>query len=806
MLSKELVEDANTTSVYIAENGPVNQNNAYFEKTGIIVFENKSESDILGLCSEAFGCDVILTLKNDFCVSETQHKQNEHEWKRYNKDTVFVVPSDLSSKTTIQCIPHTLNQEWGKIEDFSLFDNNDIVQFNLEPVPGSIVLFSSTTPWILKEGRVKIYTATRKKKTPHTPMKKTTTTTTTPAPTTPTTSVPSVSSPFEKLRAKHEEIKARIAKLDPRVWSNKGTNATTVQKYESTIHDDSDKKALKNYAKSLATLEDRVAAAEKDTTTLPALLKSLEEIQTILSDTAKMAPLKSATRTRLLNAYEKLSKTQENLVGKTKDIADLLTELQGIEASTTPKTKNSSSSSSKKSVSLQIVVPQIDVDALTPYVIASADGPSGYQAVIRSYMADGSKFQTLVQASNLPELTSLYEKWVEKRKELSTLHQQNVRSDEPPQPLDVTLYVAYGEALRKIFEDTQQQNNPTTTSAPLGGGRVGGGGGGVEGGGVTNSKAVLKNITCSKCESRRKPFNGTTMCRDCWKDDHLEPLIESIEQRADYLSRQVTKEKKQISEGGAMEIDGDNEDGDDDAALDPRGPKEKLYDEYCDINEEIIEATKKFEKPNASESTWEKLKTLLTKADALLPTIPGTIVNEEDDENYEDDEDDMDDFLQRSSESSEASEESEPSDPSGSDSFSSSKKNKSKKRNRNEEDDSLAHRTLLMIHRLPVQSIREDLLKEYSKGHYVLVNERLKSLEDIKEIWGVKITEVREKDGVKKKGIPVILHTYFLEENEAAKHAADFAVDGRSEAETFSKKIEEKDFKKSKKNEEEEED
>jgi hypothetical protein len=797
MLSKELVHDANITSVYVAENGPVNQNNAYFEKTGIIVFENKSESDILELCSEAFGCDVILTLKHD----DSQHKQNEHEWKRYNKDTVFVVPSDSSSKTVIQCIPHTLKQEWGKIDDFSLFDNNDIVQFNFEPVPGSIVLFSSTTPWILKEGRVKIYTATRKKKTPHTPMKKTTTTTTT-IPTTPTTSTSSVLGPFEKLRAKHEEIKARIAKLDPRVWSNKGANATTVQKYESTIHDDSDKKALKNYAKSLATLEDRVAAAEKDTTTLPALLKSLEEIQTILSDTAKMAPLKSATRTRLLNAYEKLSKTQENLVGKTKDIADLLTELQGIEASTTPKTKkntnsnSNTSSSSKKTVSLQIVVPQIDVDALTPYVIASADGPSGYQAVIRSYMADGSKFQTLVQASNLPELTSLYEKWVEKRKELSTLHQQNVRSDEPPQPLDVTLYVAYGEALRKIFEDTQNQNNPQKTTTLT---TTNGAGAGVVGG-VTNSKAVLKNITCSKCESRRKPFNGTTMCRDCWKDDHLEPLIESIEQRADYLSRQVTKEKKQISEGGAMEIDGDNEDGDDDAALDPRGPKEKLYDEYCDINEEIIEATKKFESPNASESTWEKLKALLTKADALLPTIPGTIVNEEDDENYEDDEDDMDDFLQRSSESSEASESSEES---ASSSSASSKKNKSKKRDRNEEDDSLAHRTLLMIHRLPVQSIREDLLKEYSKGHYVLVNERLKSLEDIKEIWGVKITEVREKDGIKKKGIPVILHTYFLEENEAAKHAADFAVDGRSEAETFSKKIE--GTKKSKKNEEEEE-
>ena len=789
MLSKELVEDANTTSVYIAENGPVNQNNAYFEKTGIIVFENKSEGDILGLCSEAFGCDVILTLKNDLCVSDTQHKQNEYEWKRYNKDTVFVVLSE----TVIQCIPHTLNQEWGKIDDFSLFDNNDIVQFNLEPVPGSIVLFSSTTPWILKEGRVKIYTATRKKKTPHTPMKKTTTTTT-PAPTTPSltsASAPSVSSPFEKVRAKHEEIKARIAKLDPRVWSNKGTNATTVQKYESTIHDDSDKKALKNYAKSLATLEDRVTAAEKDTTTLPALLKSLEEIQTILSDTTKMAPLKSATRTRLLNAYEKLSKTQENLVGKTKDIADLLTELQGIEASTTPKTKkstntdttkSSSFSSSKKSGSLQIVVPQIDVDALTPYVIASADGPSGYQAVIRSYMADGSKFQTLVQASNLPELTSLYEKWVEKRKELSTLHQQNVRSDEPPQPLDVTLYVAYGEALRKIFEDTQQQNNPTT-SAPLGGG-VGVGG--------NTTKTVLKNITCSKCESRRKPFNGTTMCRDCWKDDHLEPLIESIEQRADYLSRQVTKEQ----EAEAMEVD---EDGD--QVLDSRGPKEKIYDEYCDISEKIYEAKEKFEKPNASESTWEKLKALLAKADALLPTIPGTIVNEEDDENYEEDED-VDDFMQHSSESSEASESSEESVSSSS---ASSKKNKSKKRDRNEEDDSLAHRTLLMIHRLPVQSIREDLLKEYSKGHYVLVNERLKSLEDIKEIWGVKITEVREKDGIKKKGIPVILHTYFLEENEAAKHAADFAVDGRSEAETFSKKIEEKDFKKSKKNEEEEE-
>jgi hypothetical protein len=722
----DLIKESEDCIRYLKHNSSQIAQSEYFGKGSVVVFESVTEKTLSEHCADALNAEhgIILTLKEN-C------KGAASDWKRFEKDTALFA----LTKCTLQCIPHSNRKEFAKTKDLSGFQT-----FEVDIPTGHGVLLAYSMPWILKEGSAKAFVISVKK---------------------PTTTINSTSSKntnsvstYADCVAKHNELKSRIAKLDQRVWSEQGPNEKKIQQCESTLNEESDKASIKKYAKSLTTLEGRVVAAEKDTS-LPGLLKTLEEIGALLRDSSKLSHINAKTRTHLQKEYNVFVGTKLNLVGKAKGINDLIGKikecaLKGVTTKSGPKT---------------LLVPQIEEDVLTPYVIDRADGPDGYRCVIKSFVDDGSKFATMVQALKHPELTALYDKWVAQRGQVGV--QVQLANRDPSQTVDVTLFVAYGEALRSVYEETKNANNPTNTPTTSGGS-------GAAAAPIT--KVTPKTIKCEECEGRKRPFDNTNLCKECWIEHTLKPRIEKLEDRADCLSRKVKKEQKEREER-----EGDDEED----VLDPRGPLEKAYDEYVELNEELEAAYVALEKPNSSAPAWEKLKGFIEQAEALLPHVPGE--REEDDENY--DSADVDDIVEYSDESSSTT----------------PKKNKrthseDEEEEEEDEEESLSHKTILTLHRIPVQNVHKKLVNDYVQGRYKLVEEEIKALEDVQEIYSFTVQQVDPDEG--DEGEPEEWHTCYLNRADAAKQANDMRIPGKVKTKVVTKRVrpttEEEETKKSK--------
>lgn len=753
-ISLDLIDDFNECALHLKESSPKLTQN--YDKGSLVVFEPISEKHLTQSCADLLGVNDGVTLT----VKETPEASSA--WKRFGKDTVFYTLTSC----TIQCVPHSKREEMQNV-DLDAFTDSRIPKFKFDIDEGCGIYMSASMPWILKEGRVKAFVITLKN--PKGFSKKMEEESKPPSavskPTTPKSEKGSKPAPkggqvlsYPSLSDLHNELKARIAKLDQRVWSDQGANAKTLQQYEASINEASDKGLLKKYANSLATLASRIEAAEKDTS-LPGLLKSLKEVHDILSDESNLKHIKANTRARLQKDYEKLANMEQNLVGKAKAVGDLLNEVRGFVSS--PPAGGGGNPIPKGDKAKALSIPQIEEDVLSPYVIDHADGPDGYRTVLSSLAKDGTNFATMVQALKNPELSALYEKWKEQRTQVSG--QVQLANRDPTQTVDVTLFVAYGEALRQVFEETKRLNNPVAAE------------GGSKNGAAGVTKQAPKTIKCEECEGRKRPFEGSKLCKECWSGHNLKVIIEGLETRADYLSRKVTKEKKEPV---------DDEEKDEENILDPRGPFEKLYDEYCDLNEELMEAYDAFEKPNSSTPAWEKLKGLIAKADALLPHKPGERVQDDDEEDaYEPG--DVDDMMKYSDESS--------SSPEGGRRTKKSKKHYSSEEEEDdeeeEEEESLSHKALLTLHRIPVQSVHEDLLDAYAEGRYTLVEERLKSLENVKEVYGFKVVELYEEEGKPKRGEPEEFHTYFLKESDRNKVANTMRIKDKTDIEKITRPV-----------------
>ena len=692
-ISADLIKDFEESSQFLAGN-PQECNQEYFNKGSVVTFNSVTEKTLTTHCANILDPHnetegVTLTTKGNIDSNEI----NTTDWKCFEKDTVLFALTPCK----IKCIPHTNRKEWATIKDY-----NNLGDFTLNISTGDAVLMAYSVPWFLKEGRVKAFTVTKKQKTPVSKeiTKKTV-----------------VLSSFKECADKHAELKARIAKLDQRVWNDKGTNTATVKKYEETLKEGSSKDLIKKYANSLLTLEARIVAAENDTS-LPPLLKSLEESKALLDSLSNIqggggsASLKKSLAS-CQKKYDDLIKPQLNLVGRAKEIHELLEKLKLLahsssSSSSSSKTNNNASGGGGGEAVLEI--PQVEVGLLTPYEISHAEGPDGYMAVVQSIVKPGKDFATMTQALKNPQVTALYEKYIEQRDLVGT--QTQLARRDPSLTVNVTLFAAYKDALQKVYEDTKAMK------ANAKGGE--GGGGGV--------KAPAKTIKCDSCERRVRAFEGSNLCRDCWSHDKLEPILEGLEERADYLSRKLNKEA--AKQGGDEEVE--------------ETPLQKVYNEYVDLAEELSIAHDAFRVPNSPLAAWDKLKALIAKADELLPKKPGTNAEGEDDEEDLFDPDEEAEFVDHSDESS-------------------SKSTKSKKRSISEEDEdedeeegdnTLAHNTLLTLHRFPVQTVRENLLEAYYKGQYTWVEEELKRLEDIKEIYGFEVIELYKEDGVTKRGEP----------------------------------------------------
>jgi len=771
IISPELLQDAKDATEYYpslqaAEEEEQVSPSTFFNKGSVVVFPVATQDEIKQAGSSVLGKPIDLTFKQDVDPSD--------KWICLGENTILTIETDCN----LLCVPHSYKTRsgWATV-DLSRFDEYSFSsKLDLSIESGQSILMAHSIPWLLKEGRVKAYIITEAKK-----MATTNTTTTN----TSTTVPPTKLSTFSECVVKHAELKERVARLDQRVWTDQGANAITVNRYETTLNGMSDKKEIANYAKSLYTLEKRVVEAENDVE-LPKVLAKLEEIRVILDDPEKTRHIKANSLKPARNHYEKWMATDLNLIGKAKVINDLLVKLKGLaennaSASVTPKVakpaKTSPSTPSPSPASnLSFEVPQIDEDALTPHLIDHENGPDGYKAIIQSFQSDSTAIGIMVQSLKNDQVTALYQKWMDERKSLN-IQVSEARRD-PTLSVNVTLYVAYGKALKEIYSITKKHNNSNTNTNPI-----------MNTTSNTNSiintnsnitPAQVKFIKCEDCGKRAKAFEGGNLCKACWTDGTLAPILEKLDDRCDYLARLAKREKEE------------------------NGPMNTLYDEYCEVHEELTKAYNTFEVPNSSAKAWEKLKELIAKSDSMLPKKGDD--GDEDEEDY--DSNDADDIVMHSDEEEEEEDEEDNSADVSS--------RATKKTKHSNESGSLAHDTLLTLHRIPVLPVREAILDAYSKKQYAWVQEELKRLDEVEEVYGFTVQSISKnsKGDEVPQSEPEEWHTYYLKKNDAVKQANEIRIPDKIKTEVKPKKVEkrlredekkEKEEKKHKKDEEEEE-
>lgn len=774
---EHLIEDAKAAGEFLATNHDNLASTIFYTKGSIAVFPHVDIKNIGEVCTTILNTPTILTPKEEHERKRTNGPdepgqfEKEAVWKRYNKNTAIMTLSPC----TFKCVGHSeaRRKDWLAISDFEFLDKEDqegVLEFEFPPNQGIII--SASMPWKLLEGRVKTYILSEKPKTDFSVKKNTMKT-------------------FEDCAAKHTELKERVAKLDQRVWADQGPNAKTVKQYEETLNAESDKKDIKKYAKCLATLEERVASAEKDTT-LPGLLASLEEIRDFLDDPEKLKGVPSRSLESRRKKFDELIKTEQNLVGKAKAIADLLADVKALsEKAGTPKLSAPAKKKKDDEAKVEVIVPEIEEGTLTPHIIDHADGPDGFKAVVTSFRDDGASFTIMVQALKNPQLTALHQKWTEERQKVNAQCAKAMR--DPSETVDVTLFLAYGNALRQVFKETKAntETKPSTSSS------------------VSSSMTTKpKKINCSECHKTRNAFDDTNFCRECWTEIKLEPRIEGLDERAGYLNRQSTKEtserqkrNKSIRRKNSAKEEGEEKEKE--VLEEGPGPLETLYEQYCDLNEKLIKAAEAFRVPNSSAAAWEKLKVLLDKADAMLPKRGGDDDDEE--ENYSDDADDIVAYSDEEEEEEEEDEEEDESEP--------KRKRKSRSSADAEDEESLAHQALKTLRLIPVHSVHKGIIDAYaSVDRHPWLEEELKRLEDIKEVHGFTVQEVYPDEG--DEGEPEEWHTHFLTRAEAAKQANETRVPGKIKTKVFTKRIrpeeekeeEEKDKSKKNKKDEEEDD
>lgn len=751
----------------------------YFEQNSFMFLDpllntNLDETSVMNACLPIL--DILHPgQSHTFTLQKPTHTPALNSWSTMRGNNDYYVLLSTSSPCSLSFIPHSqaFASQWLQFaslnNNLSILDNFSNITLNLENLEaGRPILFSFSIAFCLKEGQFNFYRLTRNN--------------------TKKALIMSKPKTLDECNAKHAELQARLARVDPRALDLSANNMAKVKEHSSSLTANSDKKDINKYAGCLATLEDRIARAENDTK-LPGILKTLEEISRVLKE--DMENVAKKDRNQASKEYQKLAGMEHNLVGKEQQINDLLARCKGLADGTVAPSSVVPSSAKEGAKEVVVVVPQIQEDALSPFICDQPTGPMGYQNIVASWKTQWKPlFATMTQALQNEQVTALYQKWLAEEGKVS--QQVRIARNDTTSTVDITLYAAYGEALKKIYEDTKHKPSTTTTTTnPTD----------VTLNGVNSSikhGSGGKTIKCPDCDKSRKEFSGSGLCKDCFSAEHVEPFIESLEQRADLLSRQATREQ------------------------DEEGPVHKLYEEYCVINEALVVAYENFTVPNATVAVYERLKEVMQRADAMLPKRSGEGADDDDEEEY-DDRDDIDNMIAHSDEEEEEEQERI------------SSKKKDRKNNKrgalesldDDEDDGdddeepkdhgLAHEAMLEMARLPVDSFRAEILKAYLRPErHNWIREELKDAKTIKEVYGFSVQEQwKDEKGETHKGEPEEWHTFFIKESEAVHLMNETRIPDKIITKKIVKRVERDDEehkgeeeeehkKKSKKNEENE--
>lgn len=730
-LPQSLLEDA-TRSLHALNALPLHSPaTQYFKYSGVVhIPQNTSVMDT---------CRLMLSSPYVAILNDAQ--QTEHN--TWLHTVSYTVLEATSHKVHVECVAQSEEKRatWCALKEPSTTIVPAHILIRMELEAGEILFLAPGMLWRVSEGLLKTYTL----KMAHAKLKT-----------------------AEECFAKLAALKERIALIDKRKWNPQGPNAKSIQAAEATPIEKFDKKLIDNFAKSLGTLETHIFEAERNTT-LHTILSELEEVRVILD--TKFAHVRQTTQTARRKRYDDFMATEYNLVGKAKAVHDLLADVKMLSESTPGSatrinvTREDASSLVVGASAPNIVVPEIDESALTPFVIDHADGPDGLKKVLVDHKENKAKFATMVASLKNEAVTALHQKWLDASAHVQQ-QQLEAQRDSGNASIDVTLYVAYADALKKIYDETKGSTTttisqavfvpPTATNKP-------------------RSNGTAKTIKCGNCEARRREFAGTGLCKECFRDDVLCHDIDTLDARAALLVRQVEREE------------------------DANGPLHKLNDEYDDVHERLIVAYETFDKPNSSAAAWEELKELMTRADAMLPIKKGQkmrVINsarphaggeegggDDDEEEFgSDDAAGVDSGVEHSDEDDD--EESASSSPSRS-------AKKKKRSSSSTKDDDLAHEALETLHRLPVASVHESILDNYHNKRYVLVEEELKRLKQVDEVYTFTVQSFHKNEkGEVIEDEPEEWHTSFLKRADAVKLANATAVPDRIRTRVVNKRVE----------------
>lgn len=511
----------------------------------------------------------------------------------------------------------------------------------------------------------------------------------------------SASSKLDSANAELEALRGEINGLDPLVWD---------PKHEEKVNEFAElqqpEKAV-NFIRAIATLAKRVSDAKTaQADKLPLVKERLSDCRELLDamdDLPEDAKAEIKRREGCATKLMAIEALTHNLIGETTALEKLHTSLMEL-TSQIEKRKAKLSEKKKRGREtdspIEFVIEEVDESELDPDVIADR---KIWAPLLRDMGTKLAAFNTMATAQKAA--VPYYNKFrielmrhIEYGKTVKAALEKDPSFE--PEPLDCTLMNAYYTVLQNANDNYIAQTKKRSTTA--------------------GAKPKVKHgkINCKECGENRINFGGEGMCKECYTEFVVAQRLDNIHEREGRLHKLAEMEARNM--------------GQDDEEL---GPHQTALQIYEPISEEIQIAYDEFAVVNATYAKWEVLKSLFEKAEAMLPVC----ANSNDDDAYsEGDESDHNNvrILDDDEENSDMSSYSRSSEENG---------RVHKKHDADEEDDekeSIRHDLIMAILRLPVSTLRAELLRYYVQDRLVLLREKLDDLKNIKQVHTLLITNL----------------------------------------------------------------
>jgi hypothetical protein len=543
----------------------------------------------------------------------------------------------------------------------------------------------------------------------------------------------------------YDDLVARIAKLDPRLWNERFIDNAT-EKYNKLQKDKATATGLviTQFKKVLETLAGKIASAEEDVAKLPPILEKLDQCAAMLKSWESL-PKEAKDEIRRRNAnqkkYDKYTAAGVCLVPLVKKVDSLLEKCLDLQKAVDERISKLGNKGSKRNHEEEAAAPvdvldgidPVDEDALEPDVRMDKEGDEGWQRVLLRVNRERPKFIVMAQAMAHPVVFSYLNRLEEEF--MATTELLRTNKGVLPNGLDVSKMEAYLRVLDEIFHRNGAASKKVAN--------------GEEPTRVTSSK-----VKCGGCDSTRVNFDKSGFCRECYVENVLDPMMAAISNREDAARIQVKQEAREGKSKSELQLN---------------------YEKYTTIAEELVAACEALEKPNPK--NLSEFKKLYAQADQLLPPAvareDGSYEGEEEDEDDDDVEEDEEPLLSLPKDYKDPDEES----------CSPKKKSSSSKKRERTEDEDVAVLGMEVLSRFPVQSVHQKSLGLWRENKRERLRHYLEEIKETNVVWAVILTDLSDKEGTKSE------HDCFVDKHVADLTAAQLREPGITNAEVVKREI-----------------